>query len=286
VAIRPGRGGGDALAFIEAVLPRRTSLSRRAAGMQEAEQVLAANVDVVFLVGGLDHDFNPRRMERALVLVWQGGARPVVLLNKLDLCADVAARCREMEGVSLGVPVHAISALAGLGLEAVGAHLGRGTTAVMIGSSGAGKSTLANRLLGEVRQQTLAVRQHDSRGRHATTHRELFLLPGGGVLIDTPGLRELQLWAPETALDQVFSDVEELKRSCRFADCRHAGEPGCAVAQAVASGTLDPGRLASYQKLQRELRHHRARLDVLARQEERRQWRSIHRMARRHRPRE
>jgi ribosome biogenesis GTPase len=284
IAYRPAQNDGGVL--IEAVLPRRTTLSRREPGAQEVEQVLAANVDLVFLIAGLDHDFNLRRMERALVLVWESGARPVVLLNKADACGEVAQRCHEMESVCPGVPVHPISALHGSGLDGLRARLGHGRTAVLIGSSGAGKSTLANRLLGDERLATQPVRPDDSRGRHTTTHRSLLALPGGGVLIDTPGLRELQLWAPETALDAAFSDIEALACGCRFRDCRHEGEPGCAVTEAAAAGTLDAARLASYRKLQRELEHHTRRVDAQARLEQRRKWKAIHKQARHHRPRE
>jgi ribosome biogenesis GTPase len=272
-------------ARIEAVLPRRTALVRRAAGTRERPQVLAANVDVVFVVAGLDGDFNPRRVERAQVLVAESGARAVVLLNKADACADVAARHDEMQCAAAGVPVRLVSALHGDGVEAVRAEIPAGTTAALIGSSGAGKSTLANRLLGVERQEVGAVREDDSRGRHTTTRRELMVLPGGGVLIDTPGLRELQLWASGEAAGRAFGDVETLAGGCRFADCRHDREPGCAVVQAAGEGTLDPERLLSYRKLQAELRHVERQHDAQARSEQERRWRSIHKLARRHRPR-
>jgi ribosome biogenesis GTPase / thiamine phosphate phosphatase len=270
---------------IGSVLPRRTALVRRAAGPRERPQVLAANVDVVFVVAGLDGDFNPRRVERTLVLVAESGARAVVLLNKADACAGVEERRREMEEAAPGVPVRVLSALHGEGVEALRSEIGPAVTVALIGSSGAGKSTLANRLLGAERQATGAVRADDSRGRHTTTRRELLVLPGGGVLVDTPGLRELQLWGSADSADQAFVDVDALARSCRFADCRHESEPGCAVSRAVQGGTLDPARLASYHKLQAELRHVERRHDAEARSQEERRWRSIHKAARRHRPR-
>lgn len=270
---------------IGAVLPRRTALVRRAAGTRERPQVLAANVDVVFVVAGLDGDFNPRRVERTLVLVAESGARAVVLLNKADACAGALERRREMERAAPGVPVHVVSALHGQGTEALRSEIGPAVTVALIGSSGAGKSTLANRLLGSERQATGAVRADDSRGRHTTTRRELVALPGGGVLVDTPGLRELQLWGSAAAADEAFVDVEELARRCRFADCGHRREPGCAVLQAASEGTLDAERLASYHKLQAELRHVERQHDAQARSLEERRWRSIHKAARRHRPR-
>jgi ribosome biogenesis GTPase len=270
---------------IEAVLSRKSALVRRAAGTRERPQVLAANVDVVFVVAGLDGDFNPRRVERTLVLVAQSGARAVVLLNKADACAEVDQRRREMQRASPGVPVHVLSALHGHGTDALRSEIRAGVTVALIGSSGAGKSTLANRLLGLERQATGAVRADDSRGRHTTTRRELLVLPGGGVLVDTPGLRELQLWRSSTSADEAFVDVDTLARRCRFGDCGHQREPGCAVRQAAADGTLDPERLASYHKLQAELRHLERRHDAEARSQEERRWRSIHKAARRHRPR-
>lgn len=270
---------------IEAVLPRRSAVVRREAGPRERRQVLAANVDVAFLVAGLDGDFNPRRVERTLVAVAAGGARPVVLLNKADACAEAPRRRAEMQRAAPHVPVLVISALRGEGMDAVRAHLSAGVTGVLLGSSGAGKSTLVNRLLDAPRQATAAVREDDARGRHTTTRRELIVLPAGGVLVDTPGLRELQLWADGEAADAAFVDIAALAEACRFADCRHQREPGCAVAQAVADGVLEPARLGSYHKLQAELRHVQRQHDAEARRQEERRWRTIHKAARRHRPR-
>jgi len=277
---------GDGRAIVQAVLPRRTRFSRKVAGSVTEEQVLAANVDTVFLVAGLDGDFNPRRLERALVLAWESGADPVILLNKADLAADVGARRREAEAVAAGVPVHVVSSLRGEGLAAVRSYLGAGRTVALLGSSGVGKSTLINRLLGEERFPTASVRAHDDRGRHTTTHRELVVLPEGGLVIDTPGLREIQLWSTEGGLERTFDDVQSLAAACRFTDCAHDAEPGCAVRAAEADGRLSTPRLQSYQKLQRELRHLELRQSRQLQAEQKAKWKAIHKVARKHRPRE
>jgi ribosome biogenesis GTPase / thiamine phosphate phosphatase len=258
VALRPSPDGG--LGVIEAVLPRKSCISRkavRAGGPQYGpgrveEQVLAANIDTAFLVSGLNEDFNARRVERYLATAWDSGAVPVVILNKADLCADAAARAAEIEASAGGVPIHVVSAAADRGLDALAPYLAPGRTVVFLGSSGVGKSTLINRLLGCARQETLEVREYDGRGRHATTARELIRLPGGAIVIDTPGLREIQLWDDSGGVGLVFDDIADLARDCRFRDCRHASEPGCAVKAAVLAGRLDAGRLENYRKLQRE----------------------------------
>jgi ribosome biogenesis GTPase len=276
-----GSGGAEG-ERVERILPRRSAVVRKAAGAVTREQVLAANVDVLFLVGGLDHDFNLRRLERAAVLAWESGASPVVVLSKADLRADAASCVREAEGRMPAVPVHAVSARTGDGLEALLSYLQAGRTAAFLGSSGVGKSTLANRLLGDERMATGEVRPSDSRGRHVTTHRQLLVLPGGrGLLLDTPGLRELQLWGGSEALGAAFSDVEELAASCRFRDCGHGSEPGCAVSAAVAEGALSAERLEHFHRLGREMRHLAGRQDVLARHEETRRARTIERAIRR-----
>lgn len=282
LAARPAEGRGT----IHAVLPRKSAFVRKAAGAAVEAQVLAANVDTVFLVAGLDGDFSPRRVERALVLAWESGASPVVLLNKADLCAEVDSRRREVEQAAPGVPVHVVSGRRGDGMEALGAYFARGRTVALLGSSGVGKSTIVNRLLGEERQRTAEVRPHDQRGRHATTYRELIVLPGGAVLVDTPGLREIQLWATEEGLATAFDDLSRLAERCRFRDCRHHGEPGCAVQAAVEAGELSESRLRSHHKLQAELRHLEIKADVGLERAQRARWRAIHRAARKHRPRE
>jgi len=237
---------------IEAVIPRRTCFARTEPGEGGREQVLAANVDIAFLVAGLDGDFNPRRLERYLHLTLQSGARPVIVLNKSDLCDDLVARIAECNGMACGCPVLALSALQGQGVHQISAHVEPGETAVLLGSSGVGKSTIVNRLLGYQRLATRAVRAGDSRGRHTTTHRELIPLDLGWLLMDVPGLRELQLLpGGESALDNAFADITGA--DCRFRDCSHSGEPGCAVAEALARGEIDEGRWANYQKLRREL---------------------------------
>ncbi len=267
VALRPQ--GDDGSALIQAVLPRRAAFVRRAAGARAQPQVLAANVDTVFLVMGLDGDFNLRRVERSLVLAWDSGASPVLLLNKADLCPDVDARRAEVERSAPGVPVCVVAAKPGTGLEALGPWLVPGRTVVLLGSSGVGKSTLVNRLLGHERQRTRDVIENaDQRGRHTTTHRELIALPGGALLIDTPGLRELQLWSDGAGLEAAFDDVSRVAAGCRFTDCGHGSEPGCAVLAAVAHGRLDAARLESYLKLAAELRALEIREDPLKRRAE------------------
>ena len=266
VAVEPRDQGGAAQ--IHEVLPRRSRFVRKMAGKRIAEQVIAANVDVALLVSALDGDFNPRRVERYLAQCWESGARPVIVLNKADVCEAPQDKIGEMEAVAMGVSVCAVSAKTGDGFDRLERHLARGQTIVLLGSSGVGKSTVVNRLLGHAIQEVREVRESDSRGRHTTTARELFVLPGGALLIDTPGLRELQLWDADEGISQTFSDVESLAARCHFGNCRHVGEPGCAVQAAIDAGELDLSRLENWRKLQRELEFLRRKVDPDARQNE------------------
>jgi ribosome biogenesis GTPase len=265
--------------FVHAVLPRRTKFSRKVAWSEVDEQVVAANVDVVFLVTAFGHDFNPRRLERYLVMAWESGAEPVILITKSDLADGVEGPVFEAESVAFGVPIHVVSAVTGEGIDGVRAHLRPGRTAALLGSSGVGKSTLVNRLVGEELLAVAEIRA-DGRGRHTTTHRELVLLPGGGLVLDTPGMRELQLWESAEGLGEAFTDVEALAAQCRFSDCAHRSEPGCAIRRALARGELDRGRYASYEKLKRELHRLEIRLDKRARADEARQRRAFYRQIR------
>ena len=245
--------GGRGTAVIEDVLPRKSMFSRRAAGRETEEQVVAANIDTLFLVMGLDHDFNLRRVERYLIMARESGARAAVLLNKADVTEDAAEKVKEVERVALDVPVYLLSAKQSLGLEQLAPYTGPGQTVSLVGSSGVGKSTIINRLLGREKQRTSEVRAGDDRGRHTTTHRELMLLPTGGLVIDTPGMRELQLLVRDRGLQETFEEIEELSSQCRFRDCRHEGEPGCAVREALGRGDLDAERYANYRKMQQEM---------------------------------
>jgi ribosome biogenesis GTPase / thiamine phosphate phosphatase len=244
---------GSDLAVIEAVLPRRSRLVRKIAGRTVEEQVLAVNVDLAFVVMALDASFNPRRLERFLVMVREGGVRPVVVLNKADLEADPSAYAATARQVAGGTPVVVVSARTGGGMDALCRELRPAETAVFIGTSGVGKSSLINRLYGQEIQPTLEVREHDAKGRHSTTWRELIPLPGGAVVVDTPGMREFQIWMADEGLDEAFPEVEELALSCHFAGCSHQQEPRCAVLQAVHDGRLARDRYAAYLKLKREL---------------------------------
>jgi ribosome biogenesis GTPase / thiamine phosphate phosphatase len=269
-----------ASALIREVLPRRSRFVRKAAGKKREEQVIAANVDTVLLVCALDGDFNPRRVERYLTQTWESGAEPVIVLNKADSCEDANEKKAEMERVGLGSAVCVISAKTGQGIEELEPFLMPGQTLAMLGSSGAGKSTLANLLLGDARQEVRDVRASDGRGRHTTTSRELLLLPGGALLVDTPGLRELQLWGAQDGLVRTFAEIGELAERCRFSDCRHQGEPGCMVLAALEAGTLDPARLENRRKLLREQEFLRRKVDPEARQQQKEQWKQLHKAAR------
>ena len=269
VALKP-RTDAKARATIHAVLPRKSRFSRKSAGDVTEEQIVAANVDIVFLMSGLDHDFNLRRIERYLITAWDGGASPVIILNKADVCDDVPARVAEVEAIANGAPIHAISSIDGSGLATLAPYLAVGRTVALLGSSGVGKSTLINALVGAERQRTFVVRARDSHGRHTTTNRELVVLPQGGLLIDTPGMRELQLWEGSGTMSDVFDDIASIAATCHYRDCRHDTEPICAVKDAVARGELSDARLDSYRRLQEESRHLEAKVDERAEQQERR----------------
>jgi ribosome biogenesis GTPase len=249
--------------------------TRGAAGREGVIQVVAANVDLVFVVCGLDEDFNLHRIERYLARIWASGAAPAVILNKADLCQDVGGRMREVERRCAGVPIHATSALRSDGLTTIQASIHPGWTAAFVGSSGAGKSSLINAILGEPRMATGETRASDGRGCHVTTHRQLVLLPGGGLLLDTPGMRELQILDDE-GLDRVFDDIAERSAECRFRDCRHDHEPGCAVKEAIAAGALAEERLEHYRKLQYEAQAYERRHDDRLRRQSERVWGQLH----------
>jgi ribosome biogenesis GTPase len=272
-------------AKIEAVLPRHSKFSRKVAGAATTEQIVATNVDTVFLVVALGHDWSPRRLERYLLLAAESGARPAIVLNKADLCLDVAASVRAAASVAPGVPVHVLSAARGDGVPELAPYLGRGQTVALLGSSGVGKSTLINRLLRHDLLLTQDVRAHDQRGRHTTTHRELVLLPEGGMLVDTPGMRELQLWGGDQPAAEAFEDIEALAAACYFSDCQHRAERNCAVRAAIAAGELDRQRLDHYGQLQRELAVLEGRQDHLAQLAAKRAVKSVTRLVNRHQPR-
>src|SRR5438093_1443973 len=273
------RGSGQERASVHAVLPRKSCLTRRAAGRSGHPQVLAANVDVGYVVTSLNSDLNPRRIERYLTTIWDGGSRPVVLLTKRDLCPDADPVIREIELVASGADVLALSAATGEGMEALDTYLRPGQTAALLGSSGAGKSTLLNRLFGAQVVRTQPIRDSDGRGRHTTTSRQLWVLPSGALVVDTPGMRELQLWVDAESLDQAFGDLRALASRCRFSNCRHRAEPGCEVRTALERGTLSGERLAAYDKLSRELEFQARKQDKAKASREKARWKKISREA-------
>ena len=272
---------GETKATIHDVLPRKSKFSRKIAGKQTNEQIIATNIDTVFLVSGLDRDFNLRRIERYLILVWESGASPIIILNKADLCDEIEARILEVESIAPYIPIIVLSAIENQGLDALLPYLGCGKTVALIGSSGVGKSTITNQLAQQEIQAVNSLRK-DERGRHTTTHRELIVLPSGGLLIDTPGMREIQFWNGSEGFQETFSDINELANSCRFRNCQHDLEPGCAVQAAILNGSLDERRFDSYQKLQQELKYMERKRDRKASLAEKEKWKKIHKEMRKH----
>lgn len=267
---------GETTALVHHVLPRATAFIRKASGPRAGAQVVAANVDVALLVASLNANLNPRRLERYLATTHESGAKPVIVLTKSDLAEFLDEDVAEIEAIALGAPVLALSAKTGQGLATLDEYLKPGQTAVLLGSSGAGKSTLLNVLAGEERMATREVRAADDRGRHTTSHRELVLLPSGALILDTPGMRELGLWDADEGVSATFADIEALAAQCKFRDCSHGEEPGCAIRAALDEGILDPGRLYNYEKLQAELAHDRRRQDPVAAAETKKLWASRH----------
>ena len=275
--VRPHEGR----ATIHRILPRRSKLSRKTAGDKTSEQIVAANVDTVFLMSSLNRELNLRRIERYLTVAWESGARPVILLNKADLCDDPEREVLRVEAVANGVPIHVISALTRRGMEALDSYLGPAQTVALLGSSGVGKSTAVNSLIGEDLQRVREIREDDDRGKHTTSCRQLIVLPQGGLLIDTPGMRELQLWESKSGLQRTFQDIDSLAGQCRFRDCRHETEPGCAVSGALEGGRLESERFESFRKLERELAYLARKQDTLAMLAEKKRWKQIHKQHRR-----
>ncbi|MCM3733060.1 ribosome small subunit-dependent GTPase A [Fictibacillus nanhaiensis] len=262
-------------AYIHGILPRKSKFSRKAAGLTTEEQIVATNVDTVFLVNALNQDFNLRRLERYLLMAWESGAVPVIVLSKADLCEDVQKYIDEVESIAFGVPTFAVSAENETGLDALSSFIKEGETVALLGSSGVGKSTLANKLFGQEVLKTNIIREEDGKGKHTTTHRELLVLEKGGILIDTPGMRELQLWEGDNSLSQSFQDIESFAERCRFRDCTHNNEPGCEVRSAIETGELNDERYNSYLKLQRELAYFSRKEDQKLALAEKARWKKI-----------
>lgn len=272
-------------ATIHGILPRKSKFSRKIAGDTTEEQIVATNIDTVFLVNALNNDFNVRRIERYLTMAWESGANPVIVLSKADLCNDIEEKMAQVEAVAFGLPIHPISVAEEIGLEQFDSYLQPGKTVALLGSSGVGKSTIINYLIGKEVLKVQDIREDDDKGRHTTTHRELIVLPSGGCMIDTPGMRELQLWDSSEGINDTFKEIEELASQCFFNDCQHQNEPNCAVKRALEDGTLDRGRYNNYVKLQRELAYLARKEDQKAQLIEKEKWKKIHKEFKQRKPR-
>lgn len=251
-------------ATIHNILPRKSKFSRKVAGINTTEQIVASNIDTVFLVNALNRDFNIRRIERYLIMAWESGAKPVILLSKADVCTDIEEKVAETNVVAMGVPIHIVSTIDGRGLNELNQYLNPGETVALLGSSGVGKSTLLNYLAGKEVQITKEVRECDDRGRHTSTFREMFMLDSGAMIVDTPGMREMQMWGGSEGIEEAFTDIEELNTQCKFSNCNHKGEPGCAIKQAIANGLITEERVNSYSKLQKEIKFMENKQNIIA----------------------
>ena len=277
VVIRPCPETGKVT--IHAVLPRKSKFTRKVAGARTEKQIVASNIDTVFLVTSLNQDFNPRRVERYLIVAWESGAHPIIILSKSDLCDEIEERIREIKAVVGDVPIHAVSVMRREGLDELTRYLKNGQTVALLGSSGVGKSTLINHSLGGEYVRVQETREHDGRGLHTTTHRELMVLPQGGLVLDTPGMRELQLWDGEAGLHIAFADIETVASHCYFSDCRHQDEPRCAIREALAEGAIDAARYQSYEKLKKELAYLARKRDTRSEIAEKKEWKRRSRLA-------
>lgn len=267
-------------AVIHHILPRKSKFSRKTAGSITDEQILAANIDTVFIVSSLNYDFNPRRIERYLTMAWNSGANPVIILTKSDLCNNLDQILPQIESIAFGTRIHVISNVLNHGLDILRQYLTHGKTIALIGSSGVGKSTLINKLTGEGNLQTGELRKNIDKGKHTTTNRQIYILPDGGLIIDTPGMRELQLWNVNNGLSQYFDDIENLTRNCRYSNCKHDSEPECAVKAAISQGLLDKCRYESYVKMKNELDYLSKRQSQKSSQIEKEKWKNIHKQIR------